>query len=83
MHIVAIMLSDIQHMLIENAGAEFALKMKTIDAGANRIYGVLMPILNTIAKTTSAEGCELIAQLWEAGAYEDRILGAKMLNKFA
>ncbi len=77
------MLSEIQQTLLENADPDFALKMKTVAPGAKRIYGVRMPVLNEIAKTAKEGGFELIEQLWEAGAYEERMLAAKMLNKVA
>jgi 3-methyladenine DNA glycosylase AlkD len=40
-------------------------------------------VLNEIAKSAKEGGFELIEQLWEAGAYEERMLAAKMLNKVA
>ena len=77
------MLNDIQQTLLDNAEPEFAEKMKTVAPGAKRIYGVRMPVLNEIAKTAKNGGFELIEALWKAGAYEERMLAAKTLNKVA
>lgn len=77
------MLSDIQQTLLDNAEPEFAEKMKTVALGAKRIYGVRMPVLNEIAKTAKQGGFELVQQLWDAGAYEERMLAAKLLHKVA
>ena len=77
------MLSDIQQTLKDNSEADFAEKMKTVAPGAKRIYGVRMPVLNEIAKVAKDGGFELIEQLWEAGAYEERMLAAKTLHKVA
>lgn len=77
------MLSDIQQTLLDNAEPAFAEKMKVVAPGAKRIYGVRMPVLNEIAKVAKDGGFELIEQLWEAGAYEERMLAAKTLHKVA
>lgn len=74
------MLNDIQQTLLDNAEPQFAEKMKTVAPGAQRIYGVRMPVLNEIVKTAKLGGFPLIEQLWEAGAYEERMLAAKTLN---
>lgn len=48
---------------------------------AEGVYGVRMPFLNELAREYRKGGFELVETLWEAGAYEERILAAKLLGK--
>ncbi|HLL76612.1 MAG TPA: DNA alkylation repair protein [Pyrinomonadaceae bacterium] len=47
---------------------------------AARVYGVRMPVLNAIAREWRAGGFELAEALWAAGAFEERMLAAKLLG---
>ena len=47
------------------------------------IYGVTMPLVNELAKKYKEGGFELAVQLWKSGAFEERVLAAKMLGRIA
>ncbi|MBI1343963.1 MAG: hypothetical protein GC171_13600 [Terrimonas sp.] len=48
---------------------------------AEKVYGVTMPLLNELAKEFKTGGFPLVKELWKSGAYEERILAAKLLGK--
>ena len=47
---------------------------------AEKVYGIRMPILNALAKKYKEGGFELIEELWRSGAFEEKLLAAKLLN---
>ncbi len=47
------------------------------------IYGVRTPVLNELAKQFRAGGFDLVKELWDAGAFEEKILAVKMLGCIA
>ena len=49
--------------------------------GATKVYGIKMPILNEMAKKYKAGSFELVKALWKSGAFEERVLAAKMLRE--
>jgi 3-methyladenine DNA glycosylase AlkD len=49
--------------------------------GAVKVYGVRTPVLNEMAKKFKAGSFELVMELWKSGAFEERILAAKMLRQ--
>jgi 3-methyladenine DNA glycosylase AlkD len=51
--------------------------------GAENIYGVRMPVINELAKNYKSGGLELARRLWNSGAYEERMLAAKIIGKSA
>jgi 3-methyladenine DNA glycosylase AlkD len=53
--------------------------MKKMIPGAQRAYGVGMPVLNKMASRYKSEGIELVETLWASGAYEEKMLAAKIL----
>ena len=55
---------------------EFTKKMIP---GAQKVYGVGMPVLNEMAKRYKNEGFDLVEYLWTSGAYEEKMLSAKIL----
>jgi len=44
------------------------------------VYGVCVPFLNQLAKEHREGGLELAEALWQAGAFEERLLAAKLLG---
>ncbi|MES2431220.1 MAG: DNA alkylation repair protein [Bacteroidota bacterium] len=42
-----------------------------------------MPILNDLAAQYKTGGFELVKELWDKGAYEEKVLAAKILGKIA
>jgi len=45
-----------------------------------KIYGIRMPVLNLLAKKYKDGGYHLIKELWNSGAFEEKLLAAKLLN---
>jgi 3-methyladenine DNA glycosylase AlkD len=50
---------------------------------AQFVYGVRVPVLNALVKTCRAGGFELVEALWSSGAFEERLLAAKLLGAVA
>ena len=47
---------------------------------SQRVYGVRVSLLNQLAKEHREGGFELAEALWKAGAFEERLLAAKLLG---
>lgn len=47
---------------------------------AQRVYGIRTPVLNVMAKKYKEGGFELVKELWSSGAFEEKLLAAKLLN---
>ena len=47
---------------------------------SQRVYGVRVPLLNQLEKEHREGGFELAEALWKAGAFEERLLAAKLLG---
>ncbi len=76
-------LEVIQKILQKNASAAATIAHQKFVPGAGKIYGVRMPVLNVLAKQFKQCGFELAEELWESGAFEEKILAGKMLGKIA
>ncbi len=77
------MLEQIQKELAANASADFIASVNKFVPGSQKVYGVKMPVLNELAKKYKDSGFDLVEQLWQSGAYEEKILAAKLLGKMA
>ena len=51
--------------------------------GAQKVYGVKMPVLNELAKKLKVDGFPMAYALWESGSFEEKILAAKLINQVA
>ncbi len=51
--------------------------------GNEIIYGVRIPVLNGLAIQFKSGGFDLVEELWNAGALEEKILAIKMLGRIA
>jgi 3-methyladenine DNA glycosylase AlkD len=47
---------------------------------SQHVYGVRLPLLNQIAKEHREGGFELAEALWKSGAFEEKLLAAKLLG---
>ena len=47
---------------------------------SQHVYGVRLPLLNQIVKEHRAGGFELSEALWKSGAFEEKLLAAKLLG---
>jgi len=77
-------LKEIQNILKAKATAEAkAAHEKFVPGTKEKIYGVRMPVLNELAQQFKAGGFDLVEELWNAGALEEKALAVKMLGKIA
>ena len=77
-------LKEIQKILEAKANPEAkAAHQKFVPGTKEKIYGVRMPVLNELAQQFKAGGFELVEELWNAGALEEKALAVKMLGKIA
>jgi 3-methyladenine DNA glycosylase AlkD len=49
--------------------------------GATKVYGIRTPVLNRMAKQYKAGSFELVQELWKSGAFEEKVLAAKLLRE--
>ena len=47
---------------------------------AEKVYGIRTPVLNLLAKKYKEGGFGLAKELWSSGAFEEKMLAAKLLN---
>src|SRR5436190_1136640 len=77
-------LENIQKILIANSNkAALAAHTNFVPGQDLKIYGVRTPVLNDLSKQFKAGGFELIKELWDAGAFEEKLLAVKILQKIA
>jgi 3-methyladenine DNA glycosylase AlkD len=77
------LLQGIQMQLKNNSNAESLAATQKFVPGSNRVYGVRMPVLNALAKLNKEGGFGLVKDLWDAGAFEEKMLAAKLLGLIA
>ena len=76
-------LKEIQQILKSKAIPEAKDAYKKFVPCKEKIYGVRTPVLNDLAQHYKTGGFDLIEELWNAGALEEKILAVKMLGKIA
>ena len=77
-------LKAIQAILKANSNKAALAAQKNFVPGVNsKVYGVRMPVLNELAKQFKAGGFELVEELWDAGAYEEKMIAVKILGCIA
>ena len=77
-------LKAIQSILTASSNKEaLAAQQNFVPGVETKIYGVRMPILNDLAKEFKGGGFELVKELWDAGAYEEKMLAVKILGLIA
>ncbi|MGC4035041.1 MAG: DNA alkylation repair protein [Chitinophagaceae bacterium] len=76
-------LKEIQSILSKNSSATAKSSTEKFVPGVEKIYGIRMPFLNELAGKFKEGGFELVEELWNAGAFEEKILAAKLLGKIA
>jgi len=75
------LLNEIQEQLKLKSTRDGKLATQKFVPNSQEVYGTRMPDINELAKQYKAGGFELAKALWTSGAYEERILAAKILNK--
>lgn len=77
-------LKAIQKILIAKSNkAAKAAHQNFVPGAGLKIYGVRTPLLNELAKQFKDGSFELVKELWDAGAFEEKILAVKMLGCIA
>ena len=76
-------LKAIQKILIDNSNKAAVDANNKFVPGSKKVYGVRNPVLNDLAKQFKDGGFELVKELWNAGAYEEKITALKMLGCIA
>ena len=74
-------LLDIQKILEKKSNEKVKASFQKFIPTSQRVYGVKIQELNKIAAKYKNVSFELVKELWKAGAFEERILAAKVLGK--
>ena len=75
------LLKEIQEQLKLKSTSEGKLATQKFVPNSQKVYGTRMPVINELAKLYKGGGFDLVRALWSSGAYEERVLAAKLLNK--
>ena len=74
------LLKQIQQELKNSCTPEAKAAALKFVPNAHKVYGVRTPVLNVLAKKYKEGEFSLVKELWKSGAFEERILAAKMLG---
>ncbi len=74
-------LTEIQDKLSTFSTEEARVAFAKFVPNSRNVYGVRLPMINNLAKQYKAHGFPLIGKLWNSGAFEERMLAIKLLNK--
>jgi 3-methyladenine DNA glycosylase AlkD len=75
------LLKQIQLELESHSAPEAKTAALKFVPGAAKVYGIRTPVLNRMAKQYQAGSFELVQELWKSGAFEERVLAAKLLRE--
>lgn len=73
-------ISSITQALIAKSDEKAKAAFQKFVPTSQRVYGVRVPLLNQLAKEHREGGFELAEALWKAGAFEEKLLAAKLLG---
>src|SRR4030095_1211038 len=74
------LLKQVQKELNEHATPEAKAAALKFVPNAEKVYGIRTPVLNVLAKKYKEGGFDLVKELWDARAFEEKLLAAKLLN---
>jgi len=74
------LLKQVQKELKANSTPEAKAAALKFVPNAQQVYGIRTPILNLLAKKYKDGSFVLVQELWNSGAFEEKLLAAKMLN---
>jgi len=74
------LLKQVQKELNEASTPEARTAALKFVPNAEKVYGIRTPVLNVLAKKYKEGGFDLVKELWDSGAFEERLLAAKLLN---
>ena len=78
--LMSALLKQVQKELKEHSTPEAKAAALKFVPNAESVYGIRTPVLNMLAKKYKEGGFELIKELWASGAFEEKLLAAKLLN---
>jgi 3-methyladenine DNA glycosylase AlkD len=76
------LLKQIQKELETSSTPEAKAAALKFVPGITKVYGIRTPVLNGMAKKYKDGGFDLVKELWQSGAFEEKVLAAKMLREF-
>lgn len=74
------LLKRVKHELKEHSSPEAKAAALKFVPNAKKVYGIRTPVLNMLAKKYKEGGFDLVKELWSSGAFEEKLLAAKLLN---
>ena len=74
------LLKQVQKELKAHSTPEAKAAAMKFVPNAEKIYGIRTPVLNILAKKYKEGGFDLVKELWSSGAFEEKLLAAKLLN---
>ena len=74
------LLKQVQKELKESSTPEAKAAALKFVPNAEKVYGIRTPVLNVMAKKYKEGGFDLVKELWNSGAFEEKLLAAKLLN---
>lgn len=74
------LLKQVKKDLKDNSTPEAKAAALKFVPNAQQVYGIRTPVLNLLAKKYKVGGFDLVKELWNSGAFEEKLLAAKMLN---
>ena len=74
------LLKQVQKELKEHSTPEAKAAALKFVPNAEKVYGIRTPALNMLAKKYKEGGFDLVKDLWNSGAFEEKLLAAKLLN---
>jgi len=74
------LLKQVQKELQEHSTPEAKTAALKFVPNAEKVYGIRTPVLNALAKKYKEGGLDLVKELWDSGAFEERLLAAKLLH---
>lgn len=75
------LLKQIQKELEASSTTEAKAAALKFVPGATKVYGIRTPVLNIMAKKYKEAGFDLVKELWQSEAFEERLMAAKMLRE--
>jgi 3-methyladenine DNA glycosylase AlkD len=74
-------LSSITQTLVAKSDAKAKAAFQKFIPTSQNVYGVRVPLLNELARKHKEGGFQLVQALWKSGAFEERLLAAKILGR--
>jgi 3-methyladenine DNA glycosylase AlkD len=74
------LLKQVQKELKAHSTPEAKAAAMKFVPNAEKVYGIRTPMLSLLAKKYKEGGFELVKELWNSGAFEEKLLAGKLLN---